>query len=160
MPPTAATTLTLHRIFVSGGHSYFGRHGLGSANFPVREVAEVECVAGRGLRGDRFFDYKADYRGQVTLFSREVFADLAAALHLPEANPANLRRNLLVSGVNLADLFGRHFEIQGVQLEGVDECKPCYWMDEAIAPGAHAWLKGRGGLRCRILSDGWLRTNG
>jgi hypothetical protein len=31
-------------------------------------------------------------------------------------------------------------------------------MDEAIGPGAHDWLKGRGGLRCRILSDGWLKA--
>jgi MOSC domain-containing protein YiiM len=158
MHPPVLTALVLHRIFISGGHSYFGRHGLGAADFPIREVSEVECVAGRGLRGDRFFDYKANYAGQVTLFSLEVFDQLRAELNFPHASPAALRRNLLVSGTDLAALAGQSFELQGVQLEGCGEAKPCYWMNEAIGPGVEAWLKGRGGLRCRILSDGWLRT--
>ncbi len=158
MTPPVLTILALHRIFVSDGHSYFGRHGLGSAKFQIREVESVECVAGRGLRGDRYFDHKENDKGQVTLFAQEVFDELCRALQLPEARPAALRRNLLVSGADLNELIGRQFDLQGVRLEGSEECKPCYWMDEALAPGAHEWLKGRGGLRCRILSDGWLRT--
>lgn len=158
MTPAVLTSLIVHRIFVSGGHSYFGRHGLGSAKFPIQEVPAVECVAGQGLRGDRFFGYKNDYKGQVTLFSQEVFDQLRRELNAPAAHPAALRRNILVSGIDLNDLIGRQFELQGVRLEATEECRPCYWMDEAIAPGAEAWLKGRGGLRCRILSDGWLRT--
>ncbi len=43
-----------------------------------------------------------------------------------------------------------------VRFFGTEECRPCYWMDGALGPGAHAWLRGRGGLRARILSDGWL----
>ncbi len=152
------TTLALHRIFVSDGHSYFGRHGKGSLRLPIREVTAVECVSGRGLRGDRFFDHQPDYKGQVTLFSREVFAELCGALNLPQASPAALRRNLLVSGTDLNELIGHEFELQGMRRYGTEECRPCYWMDEALAPGAEAWLKGRGGLRCRILSDGWLRV--
>jgi MOSC domain-containing protein YiiM len=158
MPPPVATALTLHRIFIAEGHSFFGRHGRGSAPFPIREVSAVECVAGRGLRGDRFFGHKPDYTGQVTLFSTEVFAELCRALDRPDASPAALRRNLLVSGVELNDLVGREFDLQGVRLDGTEECRPCYWMDEALAPGAEAWLRGRGGLRCRVLTDGWLRT--
>jgi FdhD protein len=48
----------------------------------------------------------------------------------------------------------------GVLFEGVEECKPCYWMDAAVAPGANAFLAGRGGLRCRILEDGILSCGG
>ena len=158
MPPPVATALTLHRIYIAEGHSYFGRHGKGSLKLPVNEVSQIECVAGRGLRGDRFFDHQEDYKGQVTLFSREVFVELCGALNLPQASPAALRRNLLVSGTDLNELIGHEFELQGVRLFGTEECRPCYWMDEALAPGAEAWLKGRGGLRCRILSDGWLRV--
>jgi MOSC domain-containing protein YiiM len=149
----------LHRIFVSSGHSYVGRHGLGSAGFTIQEVDAVECVAGCGLRGDRYFAHKENYKGQVTLFSLEVFTDLCRSLPLPPASPAALRRNLIVSGVDLNELVGKQFELQGVLLEGTEECKPCYWMDEAVGPGAEAWLRGRGGLRCRILSDGWLRVS-
>lgn len=158
MSPPVPPALTLRRIFVADGHSYFGRHGLGSAKLPIREIRAVECVAGRGLRGDRFFDHQSDYKGQVTLFSQEVFDELCRALAAPQTSPAALRRNLLVSGGDLNGLIARQFELQGVLLEGTEECRPCYWMDEALGPGAEAWLRGRGGLRCRILSDGWLRT--
>ncbi len=158
MPSPLLTELALHRIFVSGGHSYFGRHGQAAADHPIREVDAVECVAGHGLRGDRFFDYKENYKGQVTLFSLEVFEQLRRELNFPNANPAALRRNLLVSGAELNALIGQTFELQGVKFEGCDEARPCYWMNDAIGPGAESWLKGRGGLRCRILTDGWLRT--
>jgi MOSC domain-containing protein YiiM len=152
-------SLTLDRIFVSAGHNFFGRHGQPRENHEIVEVAVVECVAGRGLRGDRFFDYRADYKGQVTLFATEVFSALCQAFGLGELSPAALRRNLLVRGADLNALIGTRFTLQGIVLEGVEECRPCYWMESAITPGAEAWLKSRGGLRCRILSDGWL-SNG
>ncbi len=157
MNPPVIPPLTLHAISVSHGHSYFGRHGLGSVPLPIHELETVECVAGRGLRGDRFFDHKENYKGQVTLFSAETFDELRRALNQPRAQPAALRRNLLVSGFDLNNLIGRQFALQGVLLEGTEECRPCAWMDEALGPGAEAWLRGRGGLRCRILTGGWLR---
>jgi hypothetical protein len=40
----------------------------------------------------------------------------------------------------------------------MEECRPCYWMDRAIAPGTHEFLKSRGGLRAKILCDGVLRS--
>ena len=149
--------LTIERIFLSPGHNFFGHHGRPAGTNGIVEVEDIACVAGRGLRGDRFFDYKPDYKGQVTLFSAEVFETLCATFSLPEASPAALRRNLLVRGGDLNGLIGKSFELQGVRLEGVEECRPCHWMDQALAPGAEAWLRGRGGLRCRILTDGRLR---
>ena len=56
-------------------------------------------------------------------------------------------------------LIGQEFFVQDVRLVGVEECRPCYWMDRALAAGAESWLRGRGGLRCRILSGGWLRRD-
>jgi len=158
MPPPVLPSLSLHRILVAEGHSYFGRHGRLPSDYPMQETSAIECVAGRGLRGDRFFDYKPGYKGQVTLFAQEVLEELSRAFGLP-VSPSALRRNLLVSGVNLNHLIGQRFELQGVCLEGTEECRPCSWMDAAVAPGAEAWLRGRGGLRCRILTDGWLRTD-
>jgi len=157
MNPPLATSLSVRHIFVSPGHSYVGRHGLGSVPHPVAELETVECVTGRGLRGDRFFGHQDNYKGQVTLFSAEVFDELRLAQALPHASPAALRRNLIVAGGDLNALIGQTFILQGVVLEGIEECRPCYWMDEALGPGAEAWLRGRGGLRCRILTDGWLR---
>jgi MOSC domain-containing protein YiiM len=150
--------LFLQRIFISDGHNFVGRHGLAPAAHAIREVSSVECVAGRGLRGDRYFDRPENHKGQVTLFSLAIFEALRLALNCGEADASALRRNLLVRGADLNELIGREFDLQGIRLFAVEECRPCYWMDTAIAPGAEAWLRGRGGLRCRILTSGWLHT--
>jgi MOSC domain-containing protein YiiM len=121
------------------------------------ELDEAECVAGRGIRGDRFFDFKENYKGQITFFAREVFDALRRELNLPHAQPAATRRNTVVAGVDLNSLVGVEFEIQGVRFAGVEQCKPCYWMNFALGPGAEDWLQGRGGLRARILTDGILQ---
>jgi len=118
----------------------------------------IECVTGRGIRGDRYFDFKEDYKGQITFFSLEVFDELCGAMQLQDCSPALARRNVMIRGVDLNQLIGQEFEVQGVHLYGVQECAPCYWMDRAIAPGTQEFLKGRGGLRAKILSDGKLRS--
>jgi MOSC domain-containing protein YiiM len=65
---------------------------------------------------------------------------------------------VITRGVNLNEYIGKEFEIQGVRFYGTEESAPCYWMDGAFAPGAKDFLKGRGGLRAKILSDGELRS--
>ena len=80
------------------------------------------------------------------------------ALNVEDKLPGVTRRNVISVGVDLNSLIGEEFEVQGVRFAGVCECSPCYWMDLAIAPGAEMLLKGRGGLRARILSDGVLRA--
>jgi MOSC domain-containing protein YiiM len=122
------------------------------------EVAVIECVPGRGIRGDRYFDFKDDYKGQITFFSFDVFDELCAALGTDNCSPAAARRNVITRGVDLNDFIGKEFEVQGVRFYGTQECAPCYWMDRAFAPGAHEFLKGRGGLRAKILSSGELRS--
>ncbi len=122
-------------------------------------VGEVECLAGRGLRGDRYFDYKEDYKGQITFFAMEVMEALRVELKRPDAQPQATRRNAFVRGVDLPSLIGQEFEIQGVRFVGVEESRPCDWMNSALGPGAKEWLHGRGGLRCRILTDGVLRRD-
>lgn len=149
--------MTIEHLYVSPAHNYFGHHGRAAGTAPIEERAAVECVAGRGVRGDRFFDYRPDQPGQITFFSAEVFEGLCAALAVAGRSPGAVRRNVIVRGVDLNDLVGREFAVQGLRFRGVEECRPCYWMNEAIGPGAEAWLKGRGGLRAAILTDGWLQ---
>jgi MOSC domain-containing protein YiiM len=146
----------IEEIFTSPGHNYFGHHNQPPGVSPLLEADRIECVAGHGIRGDRYFDYRKDYKGQITFFSREVFELMATALRLTNKSPGVSRRNLIVSGVDLNQLIGREFTLQGVRFCGTCECKPCYWMNTAFAPGAEKFLAGRGGLRARILSDGWL----
>ena len=122
-------------------------------------VDYFECVTGRGIRGDRFFNYKDNYKGQITFFSMEVLEALRSELNLPAAQPQATRRNAFVRGADLNVLIGQEFELQGVHLAGVEESKPCHWMDSALGAGAEEWLQGRAGLRCRILRDGILRRD-
>lgn len=149
--------IDIERIFISSGHNYFGRHGLGSEDYEIIEKDVIEVVAGRGIVGDRFFDYEEDYKGQITFFDAAVWHDLERILGT-DLDAKKFRRNVLVSGVDLNELIGKTFEIDGVRYSGSEEAKPCYWMDEAHVPGAEEALKGRGGLRCRILDDGELAT--
>jgi MOSC domain-containing protein YiiM len=145
-------------LYISPGHNFFGHHGRERDDYAAVEVSAIECVAGRGIRDDRFFDHKEDYKGQITFFALEVFDGLCAALKLSDFSPASLRRNTMTREADLNALIDRDFELRGVRFHGVQECRPCYWMDCAIAPGAGKFLKGRAGLRSRILTDGILRS--
>ena len=56
----------------------------------------------------------------------------------------------------LNKLIGKDFTLGVIELSGSEEAKPCYWMDEACAPGVEKFLRGFGGLRCRIKTSGSL----
>ena len=84
---------------------------------------------------------------------------MCAQLGVGDRGPDVYRRNLVVAGVDLMALMGREFELQGVRFMGMVEAKPCYWMDEALAPGAEEALRGCGGLRARVLTSGQLRRD-
>lgn len=151
--------IRVEQLFISPGHNFFGHHGQPAGEHPIVAVEEIECVAGRGIRGDRFFDFKENYKGQITFFAMEVLEALRCELNLPAAQPQATRRNVFVRGADLPSLIGKEFELQGVRFAGVEECRPCSWMDSAFGPGAEAWLRGRAGLRCRIITDGVLRCD-
>lgn len=150
--------VAIRHLCISPGHNFFGHHGIEPDTNPIIEVQEVECVAGRGIRGDRFFNYREDYKGQITFFSIEVFNDVCQRLGVRGLSPSAVRRNAITEGVELSQLIGARFCLQGLEFEGMCECKPCYWMDRAIAPGAENLLTGRGGLRARILRGGTLHS--
>jgi MOSC domain-containing protein YiiM len=153
--------IRIEHLYLSPGHNYFGHHGQPAGKHPILSVPSVECVAGHGIRGDRYFDYKPDYKGQITFFSAEIYDELCASF-LPLAGahpePSAFRRNVITRGIDLNTLIGQEFTFQNIRFLGSAECSPCHWMDQAFAPGAHAALKGRGGLRAKILTDGFLRT--
>jgi MOSC domain-containing protein YiiM len=151
-------TVEICHLYVLPGHNFFGHHGRDPDDYPAIEVPMIVCVAGHGIRGDRFFDYQEDYKGQITFFSLEVFGELCDALKIERCSPALVRRNVLTREIDLNLLIGQDFEVQGIRFHGTAECRPCYWMDRAMAPGAEEFLKGRGGLRARILTDGELRS--
>jgi hypothetical protein len=148
----------LHHLFTSPGHNYFGHHGRKSGGHEIIEHESIELVAGQGIPGDRFFGWKDDYKGQLTFIDQAVIEEIRRHAGNPELPASAFRRNVVISGVDLNALIGTTFSLNGIRLEATEECRPCYWMDEACGkPGTEEILKGRGGLRCRILDDGTLK---
>jgi MOSC domain-containing protein YiiM len=144
-------------LFISPGHNFFGHHGKEPSTHPIEQKSEIQCVAGRGILGDRFYDQEPVYNGQITFLEREVYLDLCNRFGVRDRSPGAFRRNVVTLGVRLNDLIGVEFVIQGIRFRGTEEARPCYWMDRAFAPGAKEALKGRGGLRAIILNSGTLR---
>jgi len=79
-------------LYISAGHNFVGHHGRQPDEYPAIEVPMIECVAGRGIGGDRYFDFKDNYKGQITFFSDEIFAGLRAAFPRIEKSAGVLRR--------------------------------------------------------------------
>lgn len=153
------TDFRLKHLYRSPGHNFYGHHGQPPGEHPMIECPELRLVAGSGIEGDRFYDYKRDYKGQVTFFAHEVYEDLRARLDVWDKEPWVFRRNIITRGVDLNELIGQEFEVQGVRFLGTMEAAPCEWMNYAFAPGAEEALKGNGGLRAKVLSDGVLRVS-
>jgi MOSC domain-containing protein YiiM len=147
-------------LLVSPSHAYFGRARDGAADVPTADADRVEIVAGKGIVGDRFFGKAAHMDAAVTLFAVEALEAMAAELDAGPFDPLLTRRNVIVRGAHLAPLLGQEFtlESQGdaVRFKGGRPAHPCAWMDRMLAPGAHAAMRGRGGMRCQALSDGVL----
>jgi len=148
----------LLHLYISPAHNFFGHHGQPPGDAPILEVDQIECVQGRGIRNDRFFDFKENYKGQITFFAQEVYEDLCHALQIDDKPPSVFRRNVVIAGVDLTAWYDAEFQLQGIRFRGMGECAPCYWMDHAFGRGAEKALQGRGGLRAVILSDGVLRS--
>ncbi len=144
-------------IYVSEGHNFRGHHGGVPGTHPIIECESAELVAGKGIVGDRYFGFKEDYKAQVTFFDQavhnEVCREFGAGLL-----PLRYRRNVLLSGVDLNTLIGKQFAIDGMVFQGTEECVPCHWMNDAMAHGVEDFLKGRGGLRTKVIEGGTLRV--
>ncbi len=152
----------LLEICISSGHDYWGKKGEGRMQHGIMHPDEVDCVAGMGLRDDRYFGRRPGGKGQVTFFDMEVVEQVRLHFKLPELPASVFRRNLIVRGEDLSKWLGKRFMFQGVEFEGAQECKPCDWMNRVVEPGCEEFLKlrFRGGLRARILTDGMLRVDG
>ena len=127
-----------------------------AARTPVKEAASAEAVAGCGLSGD----HAGGGSRQVSLMSREAWADVCADLGDPQIEPRGRRANLLVEGVDLPGSIGGRIAIgPGCVIAVVAELAPCRLMDD-FRPGLQNALKPacRGGVYGRVVRGGALRV--
>src|SRR5687767_1571368 len=93
--------IRIKHLYISSGHNFFGHHEKPAGVNPMIELTEVRCVSGGGIEGDRFFNFKPDYKGQVTFFSNEVYEELCTVLDTWDRPPSVFRRNVITSGIDL-----------------------------------------------------------
>jgi len=132
----------------------------GSLREPARRIAATVAVAGIGLADDRL-----GQRGeaelstrQVTLIQHEHLPVMAQLAQVSAVDAVALRRNLVVSGINLLALKNARLQVGEAVLEIVGPCQPCSRMEEAIGPGGYAAMRGHGGMTARILTGGPIRV--
>jgi MOSC domain-containing protein YiiM len=128
----------------------------GSPREPARRIAHTQALAGIGLADDRL-----GRRGEAELSTRQV--TLIQSEHLPviaglagvaALDPTGLRRNLVVSGINLLALKNARLQVGQALLEIVGPCQPCSRMEEVIGPGGYAAMRGHGGMTARVIAGG------
>ena len=113
---------------------------------------EVIADTLHGLAGDRYAGSSG--KRQVTLIQWEHLAVIASNLGLETLDPALLRRNIAVSGINLLALKGKQFQIGEAQLEYTGLCHPCSFMESTFGPGGYNAVRGHGGITARVMSSG------
>jgi MOSC domain-containing protein YiiM len=123
---------------------------------PARKVEilprdEVEITAA-GLEGDHG---RAGKRA-VTLMQAE-HLPVVAALTGRQVTPDLLRRNLVVSGLNLAACREGALQVGEAVLEITGACPPCSRMEAALGHGGYTALRGHGGWYAQVRVPGRVR---
>jgi len=121
----------------------------------ISVVDTAEAVVGYGLVGDR---YSHDGNRQVTLIQAEHLAAVASLLGIAEVDPALVRRNVVVAGLNLLALKNRRFRAGTALLDTTGTCEPCSRMEEALGFGGYNALRGHGGISARVVQSGYVRV--
>jgi hypothetical protein len=135
-----------------------------AAGAAMRTVPAAECVAGRGIAGDRYFLGTGTFSPTAKKPSQEV--TLVEIEEIERFNghtgadlrPDSLRRNLVIRGIGLNDLVGRQFAIGSVVFEGIRLCEPCSYLAGRTRPDVLEGLVHKAGLRAAIVEGGTIRV--
>jgi len=127
---------------------------------PEREAAmtvvnTVEARAGKGLTGDRYASKNG--KRQVTLIQGEHLLAIASLLGRENIAPELLRRNIVVTGINLLALKDKQFQVGSALLEYTGLCHPCSAMETTFGAGGYNAVRGHGGITARILESGIIK---
>ncbi len=121
----------------------------------VIEVERVMVSVDSGLEGDHYS--KSGGKRMVTLIQEEHIETMGKFLS-KEIDPASLRRNIVVGGINLNALHDTRFKIgEEVILEGTGYCHPCSRMEENLGPGGYNAMRGHGGITGKVITGGEIK---
>jgi len=121
----------------------------------VIELPEAHATL-TGLMGDRFSGGEKAKR-QITLIQHEHLLAIASILETDTIDPALVRRNIVVSGINLQALKEKSFQIGDAVFYGTGNCPPCSRMEENLGPGGYCAMRGHGGITAYVTQPGIIR---
>ena len=120
----------------------------------LTEVSSVEITVEAGLIGDH--NARKGGKRMVTLIQKE-HIDLVESVMNRSVSPLDLRRNIVVSGINLLALHNQEISLgNGVVLKGTGYCVPCSRMEENLGPGGYNAMRGHGGITATVISGGHI----
>ena len=119
---------------------------------PVQPVMTLQLDPQQGALGDRYAGRSGNRH--LTLIQAEHLSAIGSYLGLPAVDPARLRRNVVVAGLNLLALKGQRFRLGEAVLEMTGECHPCSRMEEEFGTGGYNAVRGHGGITARVLEGG------
>ena len=120
-------------------------------------VEAVEANTESGLIGDRYSG--KDGKRQVTLIQKEHLSAVGSMLKQESIDPNLLRRNIVISGINLLALKNKQFQIGEAILEMTGLCHPCSRMEENLGIGGYNAMRGHGGITARVIKSGTIKLN-
>lgn len=118
----------------------------------IESVPQAALDPAQGLVGDRYAGRTGTR--QVTLIQAEHLAVIGACLGNGLATPERLRRNIVVSGINLLALRDRRIRLGSAILDITGQAHPCSRMEEELGPGGYNAVRGHGGLTARVIEAG------
>lgn len=118
----------------------------------VAMAAEAVLDPHQGVVGDHYAGRSGSR--QVSLIGAADLAAIGTFLGTASADPALLRRNFVLTGINLLALKGRRFRLGSAVLAYVGDCHPCSRMELLLGPGGYNAVRGHGGILARVLEPG------
>ena len=122
---------------------------------PVVPVQAADITAA-GLDGDHASSAGRSGTRAVTLFQAEHLKAIGAFLGHGALDPALVRRNVVVAGLNLSALKGRAVRLGGAVVVPQAPCHPCSRMEASLGPGGHSAMRGHGGWYAAVIAAGPL----
>lgn len=122
---------------------------------PLISKDDVQISTSTGIEGDHYS--KDGGKRMVTLIQAEHLKVVGELLD-QEVLPESVRRNIVVSGINLNALQDAQFTIgEDIVLQGTGFCHPCSRMEKILGDGGYNAMRGHGGITARVIIGGNMR---
>jgi MOSC domain-containing protein YiiM len=123
----------------------------------VQVVETITVSEEKGIVGDHYSGQSGNRH--VTLIQAEHLPVVAALTGRDTLDPSLVRRNIVVSGLNLLALKDKQIQLGDVVLQITGQCHPCSKMETALGPGGYNAMRGHGGMTAKVVKGGVI-TNG